>query len=76
VLLKGCGLITLFGRNRQRAAMMAHVMMASMVCVAMYPFEVHGCYLCISQEGFLYKTLKPLVKRAAFIRVYTFSGKK
>jgi hypothetical protein len=65
--LKSCGLITLCGRNRQRAAMMAHMVMASMVCVAMYPVEVHSYYLCVSQEAhFLYKTLKPLVKRAAF----------
>jgi hypothetical protein len=61
---KGSCLRPLAGRNRQRAAMLAAMMLvAAMVYVAMYPFEVHNYCLCISHEaGFLYKTPSPLVK--------------
>jgi hypothetical protein len=37
--------------------MMDHAVMASMMCVAMYPFEVHNYCLCISQEVHFYTRL-------------------
>jgi hypothetical protein len=54
--------------------MMAHVMMASMVCVAMYPVEVHNYCLCISQEVHFYTRLSsPLSNwRMNHIVLYTF----